>query len=305
MQAGNRTGKVRQDGPRDWLGRWLASYLNHPRARYRTFSVHGCSMLERVMHPGDVLLVEGELRISSVINYLTQSTWSHAALYVGDALPTPPGGCGGMLVEADIEQGVIAVPVGKYARHNTRICRPVGLDPADRQRVVRFMLASLGKGYDLANVLDLLRYLVPLRVPARYRRRMLSLGSGDPTRSICSTLIAQAFQSVRYPILPMVERLDDSPNARRARAEILHIRHHSLFVPRDFDLSPYFEVVKPTLAADFDYRALIWSDAPRPDAASANDSLAAHREAPIAHHAGEAAAQPSTRSPDHLTAVEP
>ena len=32
-----------------------------------------------------------------------------------------------------------------------------------------------------------------------------------------------------------------------SRDEILHIRHPSLFAPRDFDLSPYFQVVKPTI----------------------------------------------------------
>lgn len=261
MQARTEGGSANPGGLTHWLGRRMAAHLNRPRARYRPFSVHSCSTLERFLRPGDVLLVEGELRISAVIKYLTQSTWSHAALYVGDALPTPPGGCGGMLVEADIEHGVIAVPVGKYDRHNTRICRPVGLAAADGQRVVQFMLARLGAAYDLKNVIDLVRYLVPLRVPARYRRRLLALGSGDPTRSICSTLIAQAFQSVRYPILPDVERFDRSETGQRARAEILRIRHHSLFVPRDFDLSPYFEVVKPTLAAGFDYRALAWADA--------------------------------------------
>ena len=49
------------------------------------------------------------------------------------------------------------------------------------------------------------------------------------------------------------------------RSEILHIRHHSLYAPRDFDLSPYFEIVKPTLEAGFDYRRLRWADAPPPE----------------------------------------
>jgi hypothetical protein len=40
----------------------------------------------------------------------------------------------------------------------------------------------------------------------------------------------------------------------------LHIRHYSLYAPRDFDLSPYFHVVKPTLESGFDYRRLKWSD---------------------------------------------
>jgi hypothetical protein len=36
-------------------------------------------------------------------------------------------------------------------------------------------------------------------------------------------------------------------------------RHFSHFTPRDFDLSPYFEVVKPTLTAGFDYKDIKWS----------------------------------------------
>ncbi|TIW95558.1 MAG: lipo-like protein, partial [Mesorhizobium sp.] len=45
------------------------------------------------------------------------------------------------------------------------------------------------------------------------------------------------------------------------RREILHIRHHSLYTPRDFDLSPFFRIVKPTLEYGFDYRAVAWGDA--------------------------------------------
>ena len=94
-------------------------------------------------------------------------------------------------------------------------------------------------------------------VPGSMKRRMLSLGSGEPTKAICSTLLAQAFESIHYPILPEVELVDvDSPGARRARREILHIRHHSLYAPRDFDVSPFFQVVKPRLAHGFDYRSL-------------------------------------------------
>jgi hypothetical protein len=91
---------------------------------------------------------------------------------------------------------------------------------------------------------------------------MLALGSGDPTRAICSTLVAQAFQSVRYPILPIIESLPSSnPRCPGCVDEILRVRHHSLFVPRDFDVSPYFAIVKPTLATSFDYRSLAWHEA--------------------------------------------
>jgi hypothetical protein len=45
-----------------------------------------------------------------------------------------------------------------------------------------------------------------------------------------------------------------------ARAEILHIRHHSLFAPRDFDMSPYFQIVKPTIDGAFDPHKLVWAN---------------------------------------------
>ena len=96
----------------------------------------------------------------------------------------------------------------------------------------------------------------------RWRRRVLSLGSSDSTRIICSALIAQAFESVRYPILPKVTRTE----SRAARRELLEIRHSSLYTPRDFDISPYFSVVKPTIENGFDYTRLHWADLPLPPA---------------------------------------
>jgi len=82
------------------------------------------------------------------------------------------------------------------------------------------------------------------------------MGSGHPTRIICSALIAQAFERVRYPILPKI----NLAGSEVARQEILEIRHSSLYAPRDFDISPYFELVKPTLVKGFDYRKVSWAD---------------------------------------------
>jgi hypothetical protein len=89
---------------------------------------------------------------------------------------------------------------------------------------------------------------------------MIALGSGDPTRLICSALLADAFSAVRYPILPTIKLT----SSRHAREQILEIRHSSLYCPRDFDISPYFNVVKPTIARGFDYKALHWADLPLP-----------------------------------------
>ncbi len=237
------------------MGRRLAHFLEKQSSNYVPFAVISPEQLRANLRPGDVLLVEGNSRISSAIKYLTHSTWSHSAFFVGGKT------FGGELIEADLEFGVQAVSIDKYAALNTRICRPVGLSDDDCKTVIDYMCSSIGKQYDLRNVFDLLRYLLPNPpVPQRFRRRLLALGSGDPTRAICSTLIAEAFQSVRYPILPQLA--DDCPED--CREEILQIRHHSLFAPRDFDLSPYFRIVKPTIETGFDYHQLNWVDHPMP-----------------------------------------
>jgi hypothetical protein len=245
------------------IGLLLARFLEKPLSHPPPFDAVDPASLHACLRPGDVLLVEGRSRLSLAIKYLTQSTWSHAALYVGDALmKIRQGAPAGALIEADLQRGVVAVPLAKYATFNTRICRAVGLAPDDCRAVVEYMIDSLGKHYDLRNVVDLMRYLLPQPpVPVRWRRRMLAIGSGDPTRAICSTLIAQAFQAVHYPILPLVSSVfvEGVAKGETLIGELQHIRHYSLYTPRDFDVSPYFQIVKPTIERDFDYKTMRWA----------------------------------------------
>ena len=245
------------------LGRRLAERLAQPTRQGTQVACATPGMVAGALRPGDVLLVEGNTRVSAAIKYLTQSPWSHAALFVGDALgPQGPGVASGTLIEADICEGVRSVPLSVYAGMHTRICRPVGLSPSDLSKVIGYAVSRIGHKYDLKNLFDLARYLVPmLPVPVRWRRRMIAFGSGDPSRAICSTLIAQAFHSVHYPILAEVTLLKtDDPAFHDCYREFLHIRHYSLFTPRDFDISPYFQVVKPAVRHDFDYRRAIWEE---------------------------------------------
>jgi hypothetical protein len=243
------------------LGRALGRYLSQPLKNYRPLNTSVPGALAATLRPGDVLLVEGNTRVSTAIRYLTQSTWSHAALYVGQLPGAAPGEEPRTLVEADIIDGVCAVPLSKYAALHTRICRPVGLTEEDARKVVEYALSRLGHTYDMKNMLDLARYLLPMPpLPGRWRRRMLALGSGDPTKAICSSLIAQAFHAVRYPILPEYRRRHSDPGAEEHNREILVIRHFSLYMPRDFDISPYFQVVKPTIECGFNYKGLHWED---------------------------------------------
>jgi len=240
----------------DRVGRGIAHYLQKPAAGYEPFTPTDPAALRACIKPGDILLIEGRDHISGIIKYLTQSTWSHAALYVGPISGrASAAGEPCDLVESNLDDGITAVPLSAYYLYHTRICRPVGLSDADRKAVCDYAVERIGLQYDLKNIVDLARYLVPLPVPQRWRRRMIALGSGDPTRLICSALIAQAFAKVGYPILPAITRVE----SESARREIYHIRDSSLYTPRDFDISPYFAVIKPTIELGFDYKAIEWS----------------------------------------------
>jgi hypothetical protein len=234
------------------VGDKLAAFLSKPSTQYRTFSTLSEDQLTANLQPGDLILVEGNSRISSAIKYLTQSTWSHVAVYIGEHEGHKA------LLEADLVEGVITVPLNKYNGFNLRICRPVNLSTKDTHALINYFTARIGHQYDTKNIFDLMRFLLPTPpIPQRFRRRLLEFGSGDPTKAICSTLVAQAFQSIRYPILPL--KTDTNSPANIREKVILAKRHYSHFTPRDFDLSPYFEIIKPTLHAGFNYQDIVWT----------------------------------------------
>lgn len=245
------------------VGRMLARYLDKPTAGYLHLATCKPELLASSIQIGDVLLVDGSSRVSNAIKYLTQSTWSHAALCIANDIdPEQPDCAKVTLLEADVVEGVRILSLSAYAHLHTRICRPVGLSNNEINQAVEFAKEKVGHQYDTRNVIDLMRYLIQTPpVPTRWRRKMLGLGSGDPTRAICSSLIAQTFQSIRYPILPNVS-FEKAQNAacQYCYNEVLHIRHHTLYVPRDFDISPYFEIIKPSLNDMFDPHELAWSE---------------------------------------------
>lgn len=266
----------------------LANFLSRPLKSYAPAATISLTQLEAILRPGDVLLVEGNSRLSMAIKYFTQSTWSHAAFYLGSHGKEITGNDTPMLIEADVRAGIRLVPLSTYAQQHTRICRPENLQTDDLMKMIDEALTRIGYGYDLRNVFDLARYLLPAPlVPTRFRRRMIALGAGHPTKAICSTFIAQLFQSVRYPILPEILHVPvDHPGRNAQYAEILHIRSYSLYAPRDFDVSPYFQVIKPERPNDFDYRSLKWDELTQKtttEVLSANRS-ACSLPAGITHH---------------------
>lgn len=245
------------------LGYRLAHFLSQSDEEQESVSTCSREELEAALQEGDILLVDGTSRISMAIKYITQSTWSHSALYIGKNQASSKKGIDEpYLIEADITEGVREVSLSKYCNMHTRICRPVGLKKEEIQVVIDFMMEKIGHKYDLKNIIDLARYLIQSPpVSGKHRRRLLALGSGDPTKAICSSLIAEAFQLVQYPILPIIDINESSNEAKKkAHEEIMHIRHHSLFAPRDFDVSPYFKIIKPSIPDGFDPHNLKWAD---------------------------------------------
>lgn len=227
--------------------------------------------LSEALKPGDVILIEGRTRIAGIIRHITQSSWTHAALYIGrlhdiqdralrrlvaqyyQADHGEP-----LLIEALLGEGTRVSPLSKYRTDHLRICRPTGLCPNDAQRVIAYAIRRLGSDYDVRHLVDLARFFLPWGVlPRRWRSSLFEARAGGTTRNVCSCLLAEAFDSVAYPILPFVERQPDG-SLRFFK------RNPRLFTPRDFDYSPYFDVIKyPFLGLDDPgvYRHLTWAPA--------------------------------------------
>lgn len=134
--------------------------------------------------------------------------------------------------------GVRSTGLEKYKNLHTRICRPIGLTQEECLKVSQSAISQIGHKYDLRNVFDLARYLFPTPpVPTRFRRQLLALGSGDPTRAICSTLIAQAFESIHYPIIALEPKTssasanDDAFLPQKFQPQQFKPKHHSLLTP--------------------------------------------------------------------------
>jgi hypothetical protein len=278
---------------RDWLTGRITRFLTHPVGRYEQRYHNDLQLLKRHIRKGDVLLVEGDQRVSAIIKYLTHSSWSHAALYVGDELVRRGGALRDLAVEhfgeeADhlvveaLVEGVVAAPLAKYVDHNVRVCRPHRLRSAHLRSILDESVAAIGWRYDLRNVVDLALYLLAISLlPERKRRDALRFGSGRRTQVICTSLIGRQFQRIGFPVLPSVtfpdaaappppaRRLSWLPSRTRPKvySGVYHRRDPTLLMPRDFDLSPYFEIVKFNVIRErgFDYARIAWDDAPVDD----------------------------------------
>lgn len=226
--------------------------------------------LKYEIRPGDVLLIEGRSRVSNIIRTITQSPWTHAALYIGRLHDLEDNSLKRILVkhmekrenvrlviEGILGKGTVVTPLTNYRHNHIRICRPIGLSPADAQLVIAYAIKSLGKKYNVRQILDLARFLLPWSIlPRRWGSSLFRQPTGEPDSGICSSMIAEAFDSVHFPVLPFI-------HSQEKGIEMIR-RNPYLFSPKDFDYSPYFEIIKyPLLSPEEQvpyYRRLPWSE---------------------------------------------
>jgi len=274
-------------GLRNWLRTRIVRFMTKSVAHYHHYGHNDFEALRKHIRKGDVLLVEGDQRVSVVIKYLTQSSWSHAALYVGDELVRRGGELAAfalesfgddahdLIVEA-LYDGVVASPLDKYLDFNVRICRPHQLRAEHLRIILDDAIEAIGWRYDLRNMLNLaVRLPLESLLPGRFPLEDLRLGSGVEGTVICTSLLGRHFRKVRFPVLPtvsfpekdqapvaLVRRFGLFPRRRRRARGVYRPRHPTLITPRDFDMSPYFDIVKFNAIGnrDFDYVDIRWAD---------------------------------------------
>ncbi|HID50184.1 MAG TPA: hypothetical protein EYP40_11350 [Chromatiales bacterium] len=254
-----------------WLGRKITHWLTRaPEQPAESVLLLNFDRMRYEIRPGDVILVEGRSKVSDVIKLISQSPWTHAALYIGrlyeisdeelrqaitNVIDVEPDQQ--LIIETLLGEGTVVHPLEKYRHEHLRICRPSGLSPEDARQVIAYTIGQLGTGYDLRQLLDLARFLFPWGIlPRRWRSSLFTHNAGDPTRTVCSTMLAKAFQSVQFPLLPLAEKTDHNKIH-------LYQRNPRLYTPADFDYSPYFDIIKYPLFGLNDlaiYRQLPWRD---------------------------------------------
>ena len=245
----------------------FVAWLTYESPNYKT-PLTSFERLRYELRPGDVVLVEGRSNVAEIIKSITQSSWTHSVFYIGrlhdidDPMlrdhvqkyrhcnPNEQ-----LIIEAVLGKGIIVSSIEFYEGEHLRICRPRGITRADSQAVVKYAINHLGTDYNVRQIMDLARFMFPYWfLPKRWRSTLFEHNAGRPTKTVCSTMIAEAFSRVRFPIIPVIHQDQDG--------QLSLIRNNSkLITPRDFDHSPYFDVIKYPIL-DFDelgiYRKLPW-----------------------------------------------
>ena len=259
------------------LHNFFTRRLESPVKGYRRRIYNNLDNLYKYIRKGDVVLIEGDSELSRIIKLFANSHWSHNAMYVGDELIKPNfpfrekylrffgDDARHLIIEAFTGKGVVAAPLRKYRDYNIRVCRPFAINSKDLQAVIEEVISNLGKRYDQQNIIDIALMLLPWWInPLKKRSIKVCLGKCDDFQVICSGMVARAFQHVGYPIVPGLYPPEEEQNIsnKNPYGAKLIMRHYSQILPRDFDLSSSFDIIKFNIikGEKFDYKELPWDD---------------------------------------------
>ena len=206
----------------------LTLYLAQPIKHSITDSSGDLQSLAAVLKRGDVLLTHGNSRFAALIQCVTRSPWSHVSMYVGPLDDGPDPLC---VVEADIAAGVRSIRLSELNALQVRVLRPIGLTDTDRARLAHWVVGQIGSEYDLAHAWRLLRNILRLLLPVRFRSAPGTIAL-SARRFICCSLLAHAFAWIGYPILP-----DQMRGSLAAAADPASL------IPGDFERASIFEAV--------------------------------------------------------------
>jgi len=229
---------------------WVTNWLLHEEPR-KSPPLQDFHKMSEALQLADVLLFKGRARISRVISIVTQSRWTHAALYIGRCSDYPKdsktlslirqhfdGDDDAQLVlESLLGQGTVITPLALYENDSIRLCRPRGLLEEDAEQVVLHAVRQVGREYDVRQLFDLARFMYPYAVlPRRWKSTLFTYKAGSATKAVCSTVLVEAFMAVKFPVIPVIHEKGNQFSVYR--------RNPRLFTPRDFDYSPYFDIIK-------------------------------------------------------------
>lgn len=203
------------------------------------------------IRPCDILLIEGRSRMSSTISFLTRSPWTHACIYIGRLQDLDDKTLAKhirnnyegdenehLVIGSYLGRGTTVEPLSKYRRHHIRICRPRAIAPQDVQSVIKYCIHAIGYDYNTRQIFDMLRLLFPITLmPRKLFSSLFKFDQDSNKQTICSSLLAEAFHKVSFPILPKI--IVNESN----KIELIP-RNPKLFAPGDFDYSPFFDIIK-------------------------------------------------------------
>ena len=250
------------------VSKWLINFLTCDIDKPRAAPLSDFNRLIHKVEICDVVLVEGRSRSSRAISLVTRSIWTHSALYIGTLDEQPDDvkmallkcnptltGEHPLIIESNMGEGVVVSELCRYKCDHLRVCRPKGITAEQKQLVVAYVVSGLGLPYDNQQIFDLARFFFPWWIlPRKWQSSLFRHNVQEPTKHSCSLLIAKAFISAKFPILPVLEKSTFGDYFEAI------MRNPKLFVPADFDYSPFFEIVKyPIIDLDSEHKeTILW-----------------------------------------------